>query len=649
MDRLNLEVDESHVRALATSTLAGVSELVANACDADATTVDVRLERGDLDRIVAVVVTDDGTGIPRDEALRDFNLLGGSKKREAKKSAVFGRVLHGKHGRGRFRMFKLGGVACWRTTFQNGAVNETYDITIAGDRPSLATFTDAVTSHEKTGTSVRLSDFSSPPSDLEPKRAVPFLLTTFASYLTKYSVVLTYDGRLIDPDDAITRRDTVPLDGDFEGEASLEIIEWVKPPRSRHLLLADGSGIGLRELEVHCQTPGLKFTAMVTWPGFESVGELEAARVDYPGPGGLVVTAAEDAIKEHHRKWAADRRRDVVARWQRERVYPFEGEATDPVERAKRDTFDVVAVSAEQTINAHPTQAGQRLSLSLIREALEANPGRLHRVLDEVLKLPPERVDELAQLLDRTPLASIITAARTIANRLSFVHALERLTLDPDISPEVKERRQLHKILRDETWIFGDEFTIAVDDESLRRVLAQHISTLGREQVADPEPLDADGRRCIVDLMLARALPQARNRREHLVIELKAPRVTIGDEQYSQILRYANAVRRDIRFETVEVEWDFFIIGSKISETVEMQRSQPNLPYGQVLSGNLRVWVHTWAEILEAAKQRLKFVQKALEFSAQEEDAVAYLRTAHRDLVPAVAIQAPSGALAKMD
>lgn len=352
-----------------------------------------------------------------------------------------------------------------------------------------------------------------------------------------------------------------------------------------------------------------------------------------------MVTAAEDAIKAHYRQWGANRRRGVVAKWQRDRVYPFSGEASDAVEQAKRDTFDVVAVSAEHTINAHPNQEGQRLSLSLIREALEANPGRLHRVLDEVLRLPSERVDELALLLDRTPLAAIITAARTIANRLSFVQALERLTLDPDVSPDVKERRQLHKILRDETWIFGDEFGTAVDDGSLRRVLHQHVQLLGRDHVADPEPVDAEGRRCIVDLMLGRVLPQARNRREHLVVELKAPHVTIGDSQHSQIIRYANAVRRDHRFDTTEVEWDFFIIGSAVSETIEMQRSQPNRPYGQTIDGKLRVWVLTWAEILEGAAQRLKFVRDALEFSAREEDAVAYLRSAHRDLVPASALE----------
>lgn len=220
VDELNLKVDESHVLALATSTLAGVSELVANSFDADALAVDVRLERGDLDRIVAVSVVDDGNGMRRDEALRDFDWLGGSRKKAARTSEVFGRTLHGKHGRGRFRMFKLGGVARWRTVVQNGADNETYDITIAADRPRIASFTETVPTRAKTGTVVRLSDFSGPPTDLEPKRAVPFLLKTFAGYLTRHSIALTYDGVPVDPADAIAHRDVIALVGDFEGDAS---------------------------------------------------------------------------------------------------------------------------------------------------------------------------------------------------------------------------------------------------------------------------------------------------------------------------------------------------------------------------------------------------------------------------------------------
>jgi hypothetical protein len=179
----------------------------------------------------------------------------------------------------------------------------------------------------------------------------------------------------------------------------------------------------------------------------------------------------------------------------------------------------------------------RRLSLRLIRDALEQDPGSLHRVLRDVLDLKQEQLDELSTLLDRTPLRSLIATSTVIASRLEFLAGLELLVLDPELKSHVKERSQLHRILVGETWVFGEEYAVAVDDESLSKVLQQHIAILNREVLAeDAEPVaDHEGRTRIVDLMLARSMPQNRDLREHLVVELKAPHVRVGDDEAGQI------------------------------------------------------------------------------------------------------------------
>jgi hypothetical protein len=68
-------------------------------------------------------------------------------------------------------------------------------------------------------------------------------------------------------------------------------------------------------------------------------------------------------------------------------------------------------------------------------------------VLTDVLALPPDQVDSLADLLTRTPLASVIAASRAIADRLDFLAGLAALTTHPDWKRLVKERAELHKIL----------------------------------------------------------------------------------------------------------------------------------------------------------------------------------------------------------
>jgi DNA-binding transcriptional MerR regulator len=127
----------------------------------------------------------------------------------------------------------------------------------------------------------------------------------------------------------------------------------------------------------------------------------------------------------------------------------------------------VVAVTARAAVNASDMR-GRRLSLRLLREALEHDPGSLQKVLEDVLDLPQEQLEELRELLERTSLDKIISASRSITNRLEFLQALEALVLDPEHKDRVLERSQLHRILANETWVFGEEYTLAVDDQSLK-------------------------------------------------------------------------------------------------------------------------------------------------------------------------------------
>jgi len=70
----------------------------------------------------------------------------------------------------------------------------------------------------------------------------------------------------------------------------------------------------------------------------------------------------------------------------------------------------VVAVTARAAVNASDMR-GRRLSLRLLREALEHDPGSLQKVLEDVLDLPQEQLEELRELLERTSLDKIISAS----------------------------------------------------------------------------------------------------------------------------------------------------------------------------------------------------------------------------------------------
>ena len=634
----DVALTKQHLERLAqTQPLTGIIELIWNALDADATEVAVEFVRNEMDGLEEIRVRDNGHGMLASAASESFGELGGSWKREARQSPS-GRALHGRDGRGRFRAAGIGSRIVWRTVAADEAADGQHmrtSIELQFSNLVHVVVSDPEPTDESTGTTVVIPDLgANPPVGLGGDGPVERLTATFALQLQTYNAHITYDRTEVDPVRLQLNRADIelPAEGD---DALLTIVEWNRRI-DRGLYLCDSKGTPLAEQPPGIQAAGFEFTAYLQWTGFEGRDEtdLQMANLD-SGERKRLLEAAKDAMRDHFRARIHEKTREQIDQWKTERTYPFEGEPKDQTEQTVRDVFDVVALSASSTVNASEVRS-RRFSLRLLREAVEQDPGSLRRVLNEVLDLPQERLDELSTILDKTPLSALIATSREIANRLEFLRGLEELVLNPDIKKHVRERSQLHRILAGETWIFGEEYGLAADDESLSTVLRRHVALLGRNDIATDRPVvDTEGRTRIVDLLLARSLEQSRNRREHLVVELKAPSVAVGDDETLQIRKYANAVATDPRFNTVDVQWDFYVVSSDVRGMSLRERNSEDRPFGQITrTDGIRIWVFTWAEIIEAAQHRLKFVQKNLEYHPTADQALAYLRQAHDKYLP---------------
>jgi hypothetical protein len=188
----------------------------------------------------------------------------------------------------------------------------------------------------------------------------------------------------------------------------------------------------------------------------------------------------------------------------------------------------------------------KRVMFRLLKQAIEENSSALQTILAEVLDLPKDKQDELAELLRQTSLSAIISAAKIVADRLEFLTGLEHLLFDPVSKKQLLERRQLHRLLAPNAWLFGEEFNLTADDESLNTVLERHLAILGHPAEDDGPVVRDDGRQGIVDLMLSRVVPWLDvQKREHLVVELKRPKQPVDGKVLQQIKDYAVAVAAD--------------------------------------------------------------------------------------------------------
>jgi hypothetical protein len=643
MARIHVSAGISMLEGLVRTPPVGLCELVWNAFDEDAKTVTIEVEANDFGVVDLIRVIDDGNGMTRARAEKAFATVGDSWKMMPGTKTAGGRPVHGKHGRGRYAAFSLGAAVSWVSTSKPVDSEDLATIHIRANRSNLGVFEiDAATTESSTTeTRVVITTLT-----VEAQRAFDDatairqrLLTEFALHLERHTdFQIELLGAIIEPSAVILNRVThaLELPEDVEGKASLTVIEWDLDEVERRLYLCRPNGTIVGELQAGIKAVGAEFTAYVSWEGFVHDEQL-LMEDDTDTAAGKVVQAARAALKEHLANSNRKRETETVKRWKKEGVYPYKRDPATTAEKATRDTFNFVAMAAARTVDESKSQASKALALSLLKETFENDPEALLPILRQFSKLSSARIDELREILEHTTLTQLISMGKEVGDRIDFINGLNALLFDRQTKKRLLERRQLHRILAHETWIFGEEWSLTGNDERLTEVLKKYLDKLGLdvELAGSKAVLREDGSVAIPDLVLGRQLPTRENHFSHLVVELKRPSHRLRDEDITQLRSYASAITKDERFDQPNSSWEFWLIGNDTVDTVDDLRNQQHLPSGVVQqSKKYTLIVRTWAEVLGDAVHRLKFVQRSLQYESDRDSGLASMRDRYAEYLP---------------
>jgi hypothetical protein len=202
MQKINVEIQSDLIEKFSKSDpIPALSELVWNGVDADADKVSIFLEHDNLDVLDRISVRDNGTGFSPEEAAILFKNLGGSWKRLSQQTKIKKRDLHGKEGRGRFKVFALGRVAVWNIVYKKNKQFFEYKITIFRDNIRQAEISEQKISKSKnSGVTVEISELDKNFKSLTKENATQSIAESFALYLKNYTdVEIIYDGVKVDP------------------------------------------------------------------------------------------------------------------------------------------------------------------------------------------------------------------------------------------------------------------------------------------------------------------------------------------------------------------------------------------------------------------------------------------------------------------
>lgn len=631
-------------RVFSATPINAVSELIWNGLDAGATRVDVTINTNDLGGVEEIVVRDNGSGIPATKVETLFGGIGESWKRNTDR--VDGRALHGKNGEGRFKAFALGSRVVWLTAFKTGESFVRYEIEGTA-APCAFNYTIPKEDSGPTFTEVKILGVKAKGMGaLCSERTLVEFAKIFAPYLTKNpSVSICVNGTILDPIDYFTvafsqsLEDAVDETG-IHYPAVMDILDW-KQSVERGMCLCDPSGIELHTLDPKLHAKGINYTIHVKcglFPLLAKENRLILEELD-PAVDSLIVQAKNHA-RSYFRRRKAEEQAGIVAQWKAEQIYPFEDkEDLSPVEIAERQVFDIIGVNVEDYLPSFESadRAQKRFTFRLLAQAIATNPESLQSIISEVLDLKKEEQDDLANLLKRTNLPSIIKSAKTVANRLDFLVGLENLLFDKETRKTLLERDQLHKILEREAWIFDENFSLTSSEARLEEVLKNHLQLLGQRSDETAPVVREHGMQGRVDLMFSLANQPRLGQLEHLVVELKRPSVIIDSTILAQVESYALAVSEDPRFDLAHTHWKFVVVANDMNEFARKKCSQRDRPFGlEYVSDDNRieVWALKWSTIIHEARTRLQFINSSLKYGADRDSAKEYLKATHERYIP---------------
>lgn len=634
-------VDREHIASLTkgSPTLA-IAELIWNAWDADAKNITVKIERNGLAGIDKVSIVDDGLGLKDKDPQLLFTQIGGSWKTDAKRTPT-GRPIHGQRGRGRLKALSVGNQIVWSLPDSDKSILHTVAIN-ASTINKIDLTSNECPKEELKQSKVEITEIGDRAGELLNQEKVENILAHhFALSLKNYpQVKIKFDGHPVNPDMLIEDSTVISMPIVYENKAynsELEIVHW-KHKTDRKLYICDNKGRILQETDIKIRPgSGFNFCAYIKSDEFlETIGDSNDIIIS-GGLCGRILEEARERMRVYFREKKASVASELVKAWKDEGIYPYTEDTSDPVEVVRRQVFDICAYNVHEYLDgfsAADTQS-RRFTFLMLNEAISEHPSALKRILQVVLKLPQDKLEDLADILEQADIGKVIEATQMAVSRLAFLDGLSTLIFNEDNAKLLGEKHNLHAMLEREPWVFGDEYGLAASEVTLTTLLKRHLPRLRPDEPISPIT-STTGKSLRIDMLLGCEIGTgSKEQKEFLVIELKRPSLEISTKEKNQLDEYAFAVSEDPQFDKTKTKWTFLIIGKELHPMIERAVNQDRLPQGfWQVDTNIKVGAATWGQILTKCRSRLQWYRQALSYELAESEALEHMRKKYNSFLP---------------
>lgn len=334
----------------------------------------------------------------------------------------------------------------------------------------------------------------------------------------------------------------------------------------------------------------------------------------------LIKDAVDDFFKKDNRKFVS-----FVDRLKTDKSYPYNFiPESSPLEVSLfNHTAYILELNQKLLENSNPSRG---IIYVMMRKLIEE--GNVEFLFEQILKLSKESREKFTELLRLTDMDDVVEFSSSVTMRTSFLNFLHNLCYG-DISNWLKERSQLHKIIKDQLWIFGEEYTESTklwSDKNLENNLEElHKKYFSYEPTEEEENLIKDSKdknRDITDLFFYNKKKTGSGRSEVMIVELKAPSCAIADKEITQIERYRKDIINSSAYPKDKVSYKIILISSKLSDGARIKMEgaptwfSPDDPFLYSTYNqhgfDIKLYVMEWSALIETNRKKLEYLSNSL-------------------------------------
>jgi len=590
-DKLNFIVTSrllDHIGlAMYSSLPKAISELIANAYDADATEVEVKIPKK-IDEKSVIIIKDNGNGMSKEFISECYMKIGSNNRKGKEISKKFKRPLIGSKGIGKLAGLGIANSMCIETV-NNGTkckfeINRT-KLDIPGKNLEAVdiplTIEKTEEPKEPNGTIICLKELLPHVSTMNDEELRRFFVKEFG-FPENFSIFV--NGQRYSPEDIhgdkIEIKDKIDNYGEVIGKITIaKEPKDVKKPgivtkvRGRRVL-----GPTLFDINSH----GHQYRVAE-----RIIGEIEVPFLD-PGKSEgkldeFIISTSRDGFNLNHPKFIA------YKNWVENKLIEISRDLENEQAEERKKKF-LQNKSIQANLKKLPTEMQEKIK-KLIEEVIpklnelsqkdaitiidflikSMESSEIVSILKKLEEADTGDIQKLANILGTWGIYEITSTAEHIRYRLSVIDKFEK------VIENIKslEYRDIHKLLENNLWLLNDNYTLYASNNTLKNTLSNKITKKIKGHEKDRP-----------DLIVKTSSEKV------IIIELKRPSHKIVSKDFAQVSEYKNIIKTSQpNAKLIEC----YLIGNEFDEAVRSPDYE-----------KIDMYLRSYSEIVQEAKERYK-------------------------------------------